>query len=248
MTDRMRRTRRKFLLTSLGSVGLLAAGCESTQTASSQRPGPIWPADATRPSVTGRPVPVAPAPAAPSQPAAPSPPDRAAAGPVQAIPRSRWAKGAPIPSRLNPLGNVNRITVHHEGWTPVWFTDASDTAARMDSIRRSHLKRLRAGDIGYHFVIDRAGNIWEGRSLKYQGAHVRGENENNIGIMVLGNFDKQNPSTAQLSTLRSTLISLQRQYRVSSARVYTHQELNRTSCPGRVLQSHMVSLRRNGLA
>lgn len=246
MTDRLRRTRRTFLLTSLSSLGLLAAGCESTQTASNQRPGPIWPSDATRPSVTGQHVPVAPAPAAP-QPVTPAP-SAHAAGPVRAIPRSRWAKANPIPSRLNPLGNVNRITVHHEGWTPVWFTDAGETAARMDSIRRSHLERLRAGDIGYHFIIDRGGQIWEGRSLKYQGAHVRGENENNIGIMVLGNFDKQNPSTAQLSTLRSTLISLQRQYRVSTARVYTHQELNRTSCPGRVLQSHMVTLRRNGLA
>ncbi len=65
--------------------------------------------------------------------------------------------------------------------------------------------------------------------------------------MCLGNFDKQQPSTAQLATLRATLLALMKQYRLPSNKVYTHQELNKTECPGRVLQAHMVTLRRNGL-
>ena len=112
--------------------------------------------------------------------------------------RSTWAKAAPVTSRLNPMGSIKLITVHHEGWTPVFFTGADLTAQRLDLVRRSHIERMDAGDIGYHFIIDRAGLLWHGRELRYQGAHVKDHNSNNLGIMVLGNFDLQQP-TAQPS-------------------------------------------------
>jgi len=141
---------------------------------------------------------------------------------------------------------VERMTVHHEGWTPVWFDDVQSTSKRLESIRRSHLKRFQAGDIGYHFVIDRAGRVWQGRDLRYQGAHVRDHNANNIGVMVLGNFDLQRPTKAQLSTLGFTLAQLMQRYRILSKHVVTHQELNVTSCPGKSLQSQVVAMRRSG--
>ena len=163
---------------------------------------------------------------------------------VSAISRSSWAKAAPIGGRLNPMGSYERITVHHEGWTRVWFSDYRSTAARLESIRKSHLDRLKAGDIGYHFVIDRAGRVWQGRLLQYQGAHVRDHNRGNIGVMVLGNFNNQHPTDVQMSALGQTLKSLMRRYRVPVHRVYTHQELIPTSCPGRSLQRSMVVLRK----
>lgn len=192
------------------------------------------------------------APVAPSPAPAPTAPEPQVAlpqplpGGVRAIPRASWAKANPIPTRLNPMGSIKRITVHHEGWTPVYFTDTASTAARLESIRQSHLQRLGAGDIGYHYVIDRQGRLWEGRNIAYQGAHVSKENENNLGIMVLGNFTQQSPSSGQLATLQTVIASMMRQYRVPVARVYTHQELGPTSCPGTSLQSAMVSIRRSG--
>jgi N-acetyl-anhydromuramyl-L-alanine amidase AmpD len=106
---------------------------------------------------------------------------------------------------------------------------------------------MRAGDIGYHFIIDRAGRIWEGRPLIYQGAHVKDENEHNLGIMTLGNFDRQSPTTAQLMTLQHMLAYLRHQYSVPVSKVYTHQELNPTACPGLHLQPRIVAMRKNGL-
>ncbi|MEX2214360.1 MAG: peptidoglycan recognition family protein [Phycisphaeraceae bacterium] len=246
----MSMTRRQMIwtgMTGLSGLVLAAGGCQMPQTASSDRPGPLWPGDVNRPIPSGDPLrPEPPRVATPNPPTTPTSPP-AVAGPIRAIPRSSWAKADPISSRVNQMGSVGMITVHHEGWTPVYFDDTSTTAERLDSIRRSHLERLRAGDIGYHFVVDRAGRIWQGRDLGYQGAHVREHNEHNIGIMCLGNFDKQQPSTAQLTSLRATLLALMKQYRLASNKVYTHQELNKTDCPGRVLQAHMVQLRRNGL-
>lgn len=165
---------------------------------------------------------------------------------IRTVPRSSWAKAAPIRSRLNPMRFINRITVHHEGWTPVYFTDFASTKARMDSIRRSHLERMRAGDIGYHFVIDRAGYVWQGRDLRYQGAHVGKNNENNLGIMVLGNFNKQAASSQQLASLQNLLRLHIRTYRIAKHRVYTHRELGPTTCPGNRLQNYMTDLRRSG--
>ncbi len=256
----MKPTRRELIIGGLGMLAL--GGCETTQTTSTSvsavdRPGPLWPSVSHRPVVTGQPELVAVAPPPPRmvtpkrntpQPKRPTPPVTMTMGQLQVIPRSSWAKASPIKSRIRKMGSVSRITVHHEGWTPVWFTDTTQTAARLDAIRRGHLSRLRAGDIGYHYIIDRAGRIWQGRDDDYQGAHVRSNNPNNIGIMVLGNFEKQSPSSAQYATLRNLLIALKRQHKVPTSRVYTHKEITRTSCPGRVLQSHMVNLRRSGLA
>ena len=91
-----------------------------------------------------------------------------------------------------------------------------------------------------------AGRLWHGRDLRYQGAHVPAHNEHNIGVMVLGNFDLQQPTRAQMVTLQDTLIRLKRIYRVPVTRLYTHQELTPTRCPGSSLQPQMVDLRRSG--
>lgn len=247
-------TRRQILL---GGTGFILAGCATDPVA--DRPGVMWPHDPNRPVVVGPGAPVAPgapgqpAPVRPTpqpQPTTPAPSTTTAAGPgnVRVLSRSTWAKADPIQSRINKMGDVDLITVHHEGWTPVWFEDSGTTAARIETIRKSHLERLRAGDIGYHYVIDRAGRVWEGRNIAYQGAHVSENNENNLGIMCLGNFDQQQPTQAQLGSLRSTLVALMKQHRVPARKVYTHQEIKPTSCPGKVLQASMVQMRRNGLA
>ena len=144
------------------------------------------------------------------------------------------------------MRGVNRITIHHEG-TPdaVYFSDPRTTAKRLESIRRGHRGRGWS-DIGYHYVVDRAGRVWEGRPLKYQGAHVKDQNEHNIGVMVLGNFNKQYPTDVQLTTLRSTVQYLRRRYHVSQGAIFTHQELNATSCPGRQLQPRVSTMRGAG--
>ena len=234
-------TRRQFVLAGLAA---LATGCAANPTAvTGTRPRPAWPggpepAPTTRPRVTPPPPTAAPTPT--------PPPPTTAVGPLRAIPRSSWAEQNPLGHRLRLMRAIRRITVHHEGSTPVWFTDAPSTAGRLESIRRAHLDRLTAGDIGYHFVIDRAGRLWQGRSLRYQGAHVKHHNPYNLGIMCLGNFDLQRPSDDQLATLNRALPQLMRRYRVPANRVHTHQELMPTRCPGRSLQDHMARLRVTG--
>ncbi len=164
-----------------------------------------------------------------------------------ALPRSRWATAAPITARLDPLGqtNIEHITVHHEGSSAVHFDGLAQVQRRLDSIRLGHLSRA-FGDIGYHFVIDRAGRVWEGRSLTYQGAHVKDHNYHNLGVMALGNFDEQSPTQAQLDRLVTVIKTARATCNVPLSRLHTHQELGPTRCPGLSLQRFMVNIRNNG--
>jgi hypothetical protein len=167
--------------------------------------------------------------------------------PTGVIRRSQWAKGQPIRSQLNPMLPPRYITVHHEGWEPFLTTDFEETKARMEQVRIGHLNAKGGGyaDIGYHFVIDRAGRVWEGRSLQWQGAHVKKRNEHNIGVMCLGNFEEQKPTAAQVTALDRHLRSLMLKYKIAATRVKTHQEWSGAStlCPGRSLQAHVDRVR-----
>ncbi|MHC4994466.1 MAG: peptidoglycan recognition protein family protein [Planctomycetota bacterium] len=164
---------------------------------------------------------------------------------VNPIPRSVWTSARPNLSNINPINGVNRITIHHEGSPAlVNFTDQQSTANRLEQIRNYHRHSNGWADIGYHYIIDRAGRVWEGRSLRYQGAHVKNNNENNIGVMVLGNFNQQHASGPQLASLQRSVQDLSQKYRVSTGRIFTHREIGATSCPGNNLQPRIDQMRR----
>ena len=163
---------------------------------------------------------------------------------IGAITRSNWTSVSPTRSKVNAMNGISKITVHHEGWKVVDFSDKDTTADRIETIRAVHVRDRGWGDIGYHYIVDRAGRVWEGRSIQYQGAHVSENNENNVGILVLGNFEKQAPTNEQLDALFRTAAKLRQTYRVQSAMVRSHQEIKATSCPGANLQKKMDALRK----
>lgn len=167
-----------------------------------------------------------------------------------AKPRFLWAKGAPIQADLNPMLPITCVTVHHDGLDElIWSSRTADVAARIELYRRGHLGRGWA-DIGYHLVIDRGGVLWQGRSIRWQGAHVRYHNEGNIGVLVMGNFDEQKPTAAQLATLKKVLVELRTTYDIKRGRVFTHKEWPdaQTACPGENLQPRVASIRKQIVA
>jgi hypothetical protein len=225
-------SRRLFLL--LGLAALI--GC-SQQTVYSPTPSPPWPAHPpSRPAVNQR----ATAIPGPQVPASPQ-------WGQHVIARSAWAKGQPMPLRMNRMSPIRHITVHHDGMDPFFETDQSSVSAHLEGIRQLH-QRKGWGDIGYHFAVDRAGRIWECRSMGWQGAHVKDHNPGNIGIVVLGNFEQQAPSDAQLAGVRQHVTMLMRVYNVPKSRVHTHQEWQgaKTACPGANLQHSLEQMRVTG--
>ncbi|CCN70379.1 peptidoglycan recognition family protein [Vibrio nigripulchritudo] len=45
--------------------------------------------------------------------------------------------------------------------------------------------------VGYHYLIDSSGKVYEGRELIYKGSHVLMKNTRKIGILLLGDFNEQ---------------------------------------------------------
>ncbi|UCD75533.1 MAG: N-acetylmuramoyl-L-alanine amidase [Phycisphaerales bacterium] len=220
-------SRRGFLLLGLG----LLAGC-AADSAVSTLPSPLWRSADSPPLESPR-----------ARPASrPQPEVIHVNGEI--LTRSSWTRGRPIYSRMDRMQPIRYVTVHHDAHEG-YLTAQRDVAARLEAIRLYHRDVRGWGDIGYHYAIDRAGRVWEGRPISWQGAHVSDHNEGNIGVMALGNFDLQTPSAAQLDALDRHVSWLMRKYNVPLSRVRTHREWAPTVCPGNNLQQHMDEVRRS---
>lgn len=154
-------------------------------------------------------------------------------------PRSDWNAAAPrgVRARHSP----QRFTIHHT------VTSNSDTnpASTVRRVQGWHFDNGWA-DIGYHFLVDQQGGIWRGNPEERVGAHVGGNNTNNIGIALLGRFDTGQPNDAQLRATGQLLRHLGDKYGVQLNRstVKGHRDYNSTECPGSNLYGKLDQLLR----
>ena len=162
--------------------------------------------------------------------------------PVLVISRRDWTTHRPNFNDIRLMNGISRLTVHHTGWnltTDAWKPTATD----LENIREFHSGTKTTdrqwADIAYHFVIDRAGRVWQARPLVYQGAHAKDHNEHNLGICLLGNFEVQMPAAAQLWSLSAFIPFVRTLYGIALDQVFTHRELRETACPGKNLQACM---------
>ncbi|MGW3511169.1 FG-GAP-like repeat-containing protein, partial [Streptomyces sp. NPDC000994] len=77
------------------------------------------------------------------------------------------------------LSQRTEFFVHYDGATPIVRTGAAIPRA----IEAQHLAQGWAG-IGYSFVVDQAGNIYEGRGWDRQGAHCPGHNVSGLSVQI----------------------------------------------------------------
>jgi hypothetical protein len=86
---------------------------------------------------------------------------------------------------------IRQVHVHH--------TVNSNDYARADvpglirAMYRYHTRNLGWSDIGYNFLVDRFGRLWEGRAggprRAVRGAHTLGFNHASVGVAAIGNFE-----------------------------------------------------------
>jgi N-acetyl-anhydromuramyl-L-alanine amidase AmpD len=161
-------------------------------------------------------------------------------------------KAGPLKGVPDKMSSPRRITVHHSGGKAFGDSSAEATGKMIRSIQQNHQQERGWCDIGYHFIIDRGGRVWEGRPASQLGAHAGSisMNQANLGIVVLGNFDLQAPARAQLSSLERLLVVLCRRHGIRRTEVYGHGEVRRkegagaTECPGRLLSAWVEDFRR----
>jgi hypothetical protein len=156
--------------------------------------------------------------------------------------RSDWTSEPSRADRLRRMVAYDRLTMHHSGGDQ--FHDRSEMAAvqRLQGMLAEHASR-GYGDIGYHFVLDPAGRVWEGRRLAFEGAHAVGQNEANIGVVVLGDYDRQDLVQVQRESLRILIGCIRERFGIKLHRVYGHSDLGQTACPGRSLYAWVSNLK-----
>ncbi len=135
---------------------------------------------------------------------------RAPAGPgvprPEIVLRAGWKADESLlrtgPVLFNRLGAV---FVHHtvsaNGYGP------DDVAAMLRGIQRYHVVGRGWTDIGYNYLVDRFGRVYEGRAggitANVRGAQVAGLNTGSAGIALLGSYGSEAPTAAQLDALAS---------------------------------------------
>ncbi|WP_405647687.1 FG-GAP-like repeat-containing protein [Streptomyces sp. NBC_00019] len=99
---------------------------------------------------------------------------------------------------------IKAAVIHHTGMDSDNTLSCADSRARLRSIQQEHFARGYY-DIGYNFVVDKCGQIFEGRSggmdLPVIGAHDIGFNTNTVGISYIGNYESAKPSKAALDAI-----------------------------------------------
>jgi N-acetylmuramoyl-L-alanine amidase len=125
------------------------------------------------------------------------------------------------------------IIIHHTGGTNA--NPLADTSNQTFDIIKNYHIGLGWGDIGYNWIIDKAGKIWQGRDEKIDGCHTIGMNTKSIGICLIGNFDLTYPTIAQEIALKTVYCDLVSRYPILQGKVYPHRKYANKSCYGKNL-------------
>ncbi len=98
---------------------------------------------------------------------------------------------------------VKAAFVHHSATGNNYRCSQASSVIR--SIYRYHVRSTGWRDLGYNFLVDKCGNIYEGRaggvSKAVLGAHTLGFNSNSMGIAVLGTYSDRKPSPAAVKAI-----------------------------------------------
>ncbi len=132
----------------------------------------------------------------------------AAAAPVQGVaapqvvPRAEWGAQPPTCTWGSAPGWTNAVIHHTDGPTT---TNAADSAEAVRTVQGEHMSGNGWCDIGYHFLVDQEGTIFEGTEGSIDGvpvgAHVGGFNTGSLGVALIGDFTEQAPSAAMLEAV-----------------------------------------------
>ena len=153
------------------------------------------------------------------------------------ISRTEWGARPPTHDySLHPY--YIKLTLHHAAGFSADNIDEGKEQLR--AIQDLHQVVRGWSDIGYHFVVDKAGNIYQGRPETVIGAHVLDNNTGNIGVCVLGCYhppelycgDWLTDATTNSLVALYAWISGEYNYDPNVLKGHRDYPYNYTSCPG----------------
>ena len=133
------------------------------------------------------------------------------------------------------MREITEIFTHCSATKPQWMYE-STADQKVAEIRRWHVEENGWRDIGYHFIIDRDGDLVEGRPIEQVGAHVKNHNKKSIGICLIGGWGgastdqfEEHFTKLQEETLLKLLDDLTLKF--PDAKIRGHNEVANKGCP-----------------
>ena len=195
------------------------------------------------------------------------------AGSPSLIPRASWRADEEIRRAGPAFAQSLRFAVVHHTAGANGYT-AAQSAAIVRAIQIYHVKGNGWNDIGYNFLVDKYGQVFEGRyggvERNVIGAHAEGFNTGSVGIALLGTYGDTKPTAKALDAIaaliawRLDVAHVDPASRLSwisggnarfpsgtpvpLAAVTGHRDTGPTSCPGNALHAQLPALARKAAA
>ncbi|MBA3308922.1 MAG: N-acetylmuramoyl-L-alanine amidase [Nocardioidaceae bacterium] len=180
-------------------------------------------------------------------------------GKPRTISRARWGADESLGDKCFPPrygSTFKMVFVHHTVGSNSYSEYESPAVVR--GVHAYHTASRGWCDIGYNFLVDRYGNVYEGRDggirKSVRGAHAGDYNTNTTGISLMGNFEEAYPTRPMKHALVQLIA-----WRMGSAyhgaygrtrvagdrfkRIAGHRDAMSTACPGVHVYEWLPTLR-----
>ncbi|WP_193604529.1 N-acetylmuramoyl-L-alanine amidase [Nocardioides dongkuii] len=173
--------------------------------------------------------------------------------------RAQWGAD----ERLRDKGSLHYYEVH-AGFVHHTVNANEYSRAEVPGILRSiyayHTRSRGWSDVGYNYLVDRFGRIWEGRAggvdRPVVGAHTQGYNDYSFAMSAIGNFELKKPGRAMVQAYGALFawklslhgVAASSTNQVVGPRTFPgingHRDAGSTACPGKYLYAKIPKIRK----
>ena len=135
----------------------------------------------------------------------------AAAAKPTIISRSQWGANESLRRGTTTYSDTVKVAFVHHVVSSNDYSQAQ-AAQQMRNVYSWFTQGIGVNDFGYNFVVDRFGNIYEGRAggidAAVNGAHTQGFNSQSFAVSFLGNADTLDPTKSQAAKIINAFADL----------------------------------------
>jgi hypothetical protein len=125
---------------------------------------------------------------------------------------------------------IQEVVLHHT-WSPTAAQYKGQATWEGIDYNHKYVRKWEGG-IGYHVGIARDGSIWLLRPITRSGAHVLSRNRHTVGVVLVGNFDVEEPMANGLPVAAQVVRVLVDRFKLKAEHIRFHREFQNKTCPG----------------
>jgi hypothetical protein len=141
--------------------------------------------------------------------------------------------------RLRVPHRITHVTLHHTGDARP-LAPGEDARLRLRNLQTWGARDRNWWDVPYHVLLDLDGRLYQGRDWRFTGeTNTTYDPGGHFLISVIGNYDQQEPTPAQLAAIADLMAWALREFDVPPERIGGHYHYAGTGCPGRHLRQRL---------